>query len=96
MEDMQKEFKSGPYEPRSWPKGAPVAAKYQGTRTKHMIFLCYESLRVRSQHFFFVRKYRQFFWTAHALTHIVNIFFVVIVSVPFMRKHLHSKNYVFV
>jgi len=29
MEVMQKEFKSGPYEPKSWTKGSPVAAKYQ-------------------------------------------------------------------
>lgn len=29
MESMQIEFRSGPFQPKSWAKGAPIAAKYQ-------------------------------------------------------------------
>ena len=28
MEDMQGEFRSGPFDPKQWKKGTPVAAKY--------------------------------------------------------------------
>ena len=28
MDDMQGEFRSGPFDPKQWKKGTPVAAKY--------------------------------------------------------------------